>query len=99
MFEIFTSRARPTAASQAANTKMVIGMVMEAIELEFNVDVEVIMNRDSIIPSKHRRVDIRWERNISVPSSDSVNANVRLRKVDIIIGNYDYYHSLMSRNH
>lgn len=59
MFEIFTSRARPTAASQAANTKMVIGMVMEAIELEFNVDVEVIMNRDSIIPSKHRRVDIR----------------------------------------
>lgn len=99
MFEIFTSKARPTAASQAANTKMVIGMVMEAIELEFNVDVEVIMNRDSIIPSKHRRVDIRWERNISVPSSDNVNANVRLRKVDIIIGNYDYYHSLMSRNH
>lgn len=34
-----------------------------------------------------------------MPSSDSVNASVRLRKADVIVGNYDYYHSLMSRNH
>lgn len=59
MFEIFASRARPTAASQAAKTRMVIGMVIEAMELEFRVDVEVIMNRDNIIPSRQRRVDIR----------------------------------------
>lgn len=98
MFEIFASRARPTAASQAAKTRMVIGMVIEAMELEFRVDVEVIMNRDNIIPSRQRRVDIRWERNMRVPRRDNVKAKVRFRKADVIVGNYDYYHNLMSRN-
>lgn len=37
---------------------------MEIMELEFNVDVEVMTNSDSIIPSRQRRVDIKWERNI-----------------------------------
>lgn len=99
MFDTFTSKAKPTAASQAANTRIVIGIGIEAMELEFNVDIEVIMNKDSIIPSRHRRVDIRWERNIRVPKSDRVNAKVKLRKADVIIGNYDSYHNLMSRNH
>ena len=31
---------------------------MEIMELEFNVDVEVMTNSDSIIPSRQRRVDI-----------------------------------------
>lgn len=69
------------------------------MELEFNVDIEVMINRDNIIPSRHRRVDIRWERNIRVPKSDRVNAMVKLRKADVIFGNYDYNHNLMSRNH
>lgn len=99
MFEIFTSRARPTAASQAAKTRIVMGMVMEIMELEFNVDVEVMINRDNIIPSRQRRVDIKWERNMKVPSRDSIKAKVKFRKADVIVGNYDYYHSLMSRNH
>lgn len=99
MLETFTSRASPTAASHAANTKIVMGMGMETMELEFNVDSEVIINKESIIPSKQRSVDIRWERNKRVPRSDRVNAKVRLRKVDVIIGNYDCDHSLMSRNH
>lgn len=43
---------------------------MEIMELEFNVDVEVMTNSDSIIPSRQRRVDIKWERNIKVPSRD-----------------------------
>lgn len=34
-----------------------------------------------------------------VPRSDRVNARVRLRKVDVIFGNYDCDHNLMSRNH
>lgn len=59
MFDTFTSRARPTAASQAANTRMVMGIGMETMELEFNVDMEVMTNKDSIIPSRHSRVDIR----------------------------------------
>lgn len=99
MFDTFTSKAKPTAASQAANTRIVIGIGIEIIELEFNVVIEVIINKDSIIPSRHSRVDIRWERKIKVPKSDKENARVRLRKADVIIGNYDDYHSLMSRNH
>lgn len=72
---------------------------MEIMELEFNVDVEVITNRDNIIPSRQRRVDIKWERNIKVPSKDSMKARVIFRKADVIVGNYDCYHNLMSRNH
>lgn len=59
MLETFTRRASPTAASHAANTKIVMGMGMETMELEFNVDSEVMINKESIIPSKQRSVDIR----------------------------------------
>lgn len=68
--DTFTRRANPTAASHAANTRMVIGMGIEFIELELRVVMEIMINRDSIIPSKHRRVDIRCERNIRVPNRD-----------------------------
>lgn len=59
MLEIFTRRASPTAASHAAKTKIVMGMGIETMELEFNVDSEVMINKESIIPSKQRSVDIR----------------------------------------
>lgn len=85
MFDTFTSRARPTAASHAAKTRMIIGIGIVFIELEFNEDTEVIINRDNIMPSRHKRVDIRWERNIRVPRSDRVKAKVRLRKADDIL--------------
>lgn len=78
---------------------MVMGMVMEIMELEFRVDVEVIINRDSIIPSRQRSVDIKWERNIKVPNRDNMKARVKFRKADVIVGNYDHNHNLMSRNH
>lgn len=54
-----TNRAKPTAASHAANTKIVIGIGIDAIELAFKEAIEVMINKDNIIPSKHRRVDIR----------------------------------------
>lgn len=57
---------------------------MEIMELRFNVDVEVMINRDSIIPSRQSKVDIKWERNIKVPSSASMKAKVRFRKADVI---------------
>lgn len=99
MFDTFTNRLRPIAASQAANTRIVMGMGIEIMEFEFNVDIDVIINSDNIIPSRHNSVDIRWERNIKVPSSDKKNARVKFRKVEVIVGNHDYYHNLMSRNH
>lgn len=57
---------------------------MEVMELRFNVDVEVMINRASIIPSRQSKVDIKWERNIKVPSSASMKAKVRFRKADVI---------------
>lgn len=63
-----------------------MGIGIEFIELEFREVTAVIINRDNIMPSKHRRVDIRWERNIKVPKSDKIKARVRLRKVyDILV--------------
>ena len=85
MFDTFTRRANPTASSHAANTRIVIGIGIDAIELEFKVAIEVMINRDNIMPSKHRSVDIRWERNVRVPKSDKVKASVRLRKADAIL--------------
>lgn len=57
--EIFTRRANPTAASHAANTRIVIGIGIEAIELEFRVVSEAMIKRESIILSRHRSVDMR----------------------------------------
>lgn len=59
MLEIFASRARPTAASQAANTRITIGMGNIIIECEFSGVIVARINRDSIIPSRHRSVDIK----------------------------------------
>lgn len=59
MLDTLTNKASPTAASHAANTKIVIGIGMDAMELEFREARDVIINRDNIIPSKHKRVDIR----------------------------------------
>lgn len=85
VLETFTRRASPTAASHAANTKIVMGIGIEIIEFEFRVAIEVIINSDSIIPSRQRRVDIRWDRNIRVPRSESVKASVRFRKMAVML--------------
>ena len=85
MFDTFTRRANPTASSHAADTRIGIGIGIDAIELEFKVAIEVMINRDNIMPSKRRSVDIRWERNVRVPKSDKVKASVRLRKADVIL--------------
>lgn len=34
----------------------------------------IIMNRDNIMPSRHRREDIKWDRYISSPMSDMMKA-------------------------
>lgn len=47
------------AASHAANTKITIGIGYIIIEWELREVIVVIMNSDSIIPSRHSKVDIR----------------------------------------
>lgn len=89
MFEILASRASPTAASQAANTRITMGMGNIIIECVFRGVIVARMNRESIIPSKHRRVDIRCDRNIRVPRNEKMKARVMLSTAGVIFGNYD----------
>lgn len=89
MFEIFANRAKPTAASQAAKTRIMMGIGSIIIEWVFRGVIVARINRDSIIPSRHRRVDIRWERNIRVPRKEKVKARVMLSTAGDIFGNYD----------
>lgn len=60
--EIETSRARPTAVSQAANTSRVIGMMLVREECVFEAMRAIMMKSDIIIPSRQRREAIRCER-------------------------------------
>lgn len=62
MLDTITNRDRPNAASQAANTSRIIGIMLASVKWLFRIIKVIMMNRDSIIPSKHRREDIRWDR-------------------------------------
>lgn len=84
MFEIFANRARPTAASQAANTRITIGIGNIIIECVFRGVIVAKMNRDNIMPSRQRRVDIRCDRNIRVPRKEKVKARVMLNMAGVI---------------
>lgn len=84
MFEIFASKANPTAASQAANTKMTMGIGNIIIDCVLRGVMVARMNRDSIIPSRQRRVDMRCDRNIRVPRKEKVKARVMLSTAGVI---------------
>lgn len=62
MLEIEISRARPTAASQAANTSRAMGIMLASKECMFKAIRVLIINSDDNIPSRHNREDIRCER-------------------------------------
>ena len=59
MFDTITSKDRPSAASQAAKTSRMIGIILAKVKCEFRIIRVAMTNRDSIIPSRHRREDIR----------------------------------------
>ena len=61
MFDTITSRDRPRAASQAAKTSKMMGIMLAKVKCEFRIIRVAIMNRDNIIPSRHKRDDIRWD--------------------------------------
>lgn len=74
MFETITSRERPKAASQAANTNRIIGIMLAKTRWELRIVTAIVTNRDNIMPSRHRRDDMRWDRYISRPRREVVNA-------------------------
>lgn len=74
VFDTITSRDKPSAASQAAKTRRIIGIILASVKCEFRIIRVAIINRESIIPSRHRREDIKWDRYINNPARDTVNA-------------------------
>lgn len=69
-----TRRDRPRAASQAANTSIVMGNMLARVEWVFRIIMVMITNRESIIPSRQSSEDIMWERYISIPTKEIVKA-------------------------
>ena len=61
VFDTITSRDRPRAASQAAKTSKIMGIILAKVKREFKIIRVAITNRDNIIHSRHRRDDIRWD--------------------------------------
>lgn len=59
MLEITARIARPMAASHAANTRITMGKENIIMDWELSDEKDVRIKRHSIIPSRHRRVDIR----------------------------------------
>ena len=54
-----TSSARPALASQAEKASSRIGAAENVVDSSCNVHRASAINRDSIIPSRHSRADIR----------------------------------------
>lgn len=75
MLDTITSKDRPRAASQAAKTSRTIGIILEVVRCVFRIITATITNIDSIMPSKHRREDIRCDRYSSRPSREIVKAS------------------------
>lgn len=57
--EIITRSAKPTAASQAANTSRISGTVVDNVKFMLRDNSAFRVNSESIIPSRHSNEDIR----------------------------------------
>ena len=62
MLDTITKRASPIAASHAANTRRIIGIMVASANCMFRAIRVLRTNRASIIPSRHSRDDMMWER-------------------------------------
>lgn len=70
-----TSRDKPRAASQAAKTSRTIGIILEVVRCVFRIITVTMTNMDSIMPSRHRSEDIRWDRYSNRPNKEIVKAS------------------------
>ena len=76
MFDTITNRANPRAASQAANTSRMIGIMLSKVKCEFKIVRAARINSDNIMPSKQSSEYIRWDQHISKPIRDIVKAMI-----------------------
>ena len=59
MLDTITSSDRPSAASQAANTRKIMGIMLARVKCVFKTIRVDMMNSDNIIPSRHSSEDIK----------------------------------------
>ena len=59
VFDTITNNDNPSAASQAEKTNKMIGIILARVKCEFRIVKVAITNRDNIIPSRHKREDMR----------------------------------------
>lgn len=59
MLDTITSSDRPSAASQAANTSKIMGIMLARVKCVFKTIRVDMMNSDNIIPSRHSSEDIK----------------------------------------
>lgn len=59
---VATSRARPVLASQAEKAKSNMGAVENPVDSNCRAHRASAINRDNIIPSKHKSAESRWVR-------------------------------------
>ena len=84
MRAVATRSPRPALASQAEKARRIIGAIEKLEEFSCRVQSAKAMNRDSIIPSKHKRADKRWVRwNVS-PIRPSVNVEEKAKWAGVI---------------
>lgn len=74
VLDTITSNDNPNAASQAAKTSKIMGIIFARVKCEFKIVRVAITNRANIIPSRHKREDMRWDRYINSPARDTANA-------------------------
>lgn len=61
MFDATTSKDKPRAASQAVNTNKIIKTMLARIICFVSIIIDIRINKDNVIPSKHGRDDIIWD--------------------------------------
>lgn len=74
-----TRRARPALASHAENANRSIGAAEKFVESSCKVQRDRAINRESIIPSRHRRAERRWVRWNARPVSPRMKADEKAK--------------------
>ena len=59
VFDTITNSDSPSDTLQAAKTSKMIDIILARVKCEFRIVRVAITNRDNIIPSRHRRQDMR----------------------------------------
>ena len=79
MRAVATKRASPALASQAENARRSIGEAEKWVVFSCRAHSERAINRESIIPSKHKRAERRWVRWNASPDNPSIKAEEKVK--------------------